>query len=305
MVKSARNPRRGPFSRSISKISDIFLYLPSSTIYALLILFPFTVLIITSFTNYNWTYPDTSFIGFSNYIKLISDTQFVKSIYTTIKFAILIVIAPNVAGLAIAVLLNNKGKLFRAVRVMIFLPMTLSSVVVSVVWTSILTDNGILNAIMKNLHLNFLVQSWIGSQTLALPSVAFIVAWQMVGFCMVIYLADLQSIPSELVEAAKLDGCSDTKIFTKVSWPLLAGSLTINTTVLALVGLRLYDQIVVVTAGGPVGSTETIALIMIRTAFQSSRVAYASAMAIILTLIVAIITSLMVYVLNKREVERL
>jgi hypothetical protein len=149
------------------------------------------------------------------------------------------------------------------------MPMTLSAVVVSVVWGSILTDNGILNAVLKQLNLSGLAQSWIGSQTLALPSVAFIVSWQMVGFCMVIYLADLQSIPKELVEAAKIDGCTERQLFRQISWPLLAGSLTINTTVLSLVGLRLYDQVIVVTAGGPVGSTETIATTMVRTAIPS------------------------------------
>lgn len=207
-------------------------------------------------------------------------------------------------GLFIAILLNKKGTLYNAVRVMIFLPMTLSAVVVSVVWGAILTDNGILNTVLKQLHLTSLAQSWIGSQTFALPSVAFIVSWQMVGFCMVIYLADLQSIPKELVEAAKIDGCNERKLFKEISWPLLAGSLTINTTVLALVGLRLYDQVIVVTAGGPVGSTETIATIMIRTAFQTARVAYASTMAIVLTAIVAVIAGALVYFLNKREVER-
>ena len=291
-------------SKSISKIGDSLLYLPSAITYLLLILIPFAILIVTSLTNYNWTYPDTQFVGFKNYVSLASDTEFIKSLFTTLKFAILIVIFPNVTGLLIALLLNSKGKLYRAVRVMIFLPMTLSSVVVSVVWLTILTDNGILNAALKYVHLSGLAQSWIGSQTFALPAVALIVSWQMVGFCMVIYLAGLQSIPSDLIEAAKIDGCTERQLFRQISWPLLAGSLTINTTVLSLVGLRLYDQVLVITAGGPAGSTDTIATNMIRTAFQTARVAYASAMAIILTILVAILTSSLVYFLNKREVER-
>ena len=291
-------------SRSISKVGDVILYLPSFLTYSFLILIPFLVLIISSVTNYNWTYPDTSFIGLQNYTTLFSDPEFRKSIVTTLKFAGIIIVFPNIAGLFIAVLLNKKGKLYNGVRTLIFMPMTLSAVVVSVVWASILTDNGILNALLSEIGLNKLTQSWIGSQSLALPSVAFIVSWQMVGFCMVIYLADLQSIPKELAEAAKIDGCTEFQLFRYVSWPLLAGSLTINTTVLSLVGLRLYDQVIVVTAGGPAGATETIATTMVRTAFQSARVAYASAMAIVLTVLVAVITSVLVYLLTKREVER-
>lgn len=294
----------GLLSKGISRVGDILLYLPSFLTYSFLILIPFGILIVSSFTNYNWTYPDTDFIWFQNYSTLFSDIEFRKSLLTTLKFALIIIVAPNISGLLIALLLNKKGKLYNAVRVLIFMPMTLSAVVVSVVWGSILTDNGILNAVLKQLNLSGLAQSWIGSQTLALPSVAFIVSWQMVGFCMVIYLADLQSIPKELVEAAKIDGCTERQLFRQISWPLLAGSLTINTTVLSLVGLRLYDQVIVVTAGGPVGSTETIATTMVRTAFQTARVAYASAMAIVLTLLVAIITSALVYFLTKREVER-
>ena len=291
-------------TRSISKVGDVILYLPSFLTYSFLILIPFLVLIISSVTNYNWTYPDTSFIGLQNYTTLFSDPEFRKSIVTTLKFAGIIIVFPNIAGLFIAVLLNKKGKLYNGVRTLIFMPMTLSAVVVSVVWASILTDNGILNALLSEIGLNKLTQSWIGSQSLALPSVAFIVSWQMVGFCMVIYLADLQSIPKELTEAAKIDGCTEFQLFRYVSWPLLAGSLTINTTVLSLVGLRLYDQVIVVTAGGPAGATETIATTMVRTAFQSARVAYASAMAIVLTVLVAVITSVLVYLLTKREVER-
>jgi multiple sugar transport system permease protein len=291
-------------TRSISKVGDVILYLPSFLTYSFLILIPFVVLIISSVTNYNWTYPDTSFIGLQNYTTLFSDPEFRKSIVTTLKFAGIIIVFPNIAGLFIAVLLNKKGKLYNGVRTLIFMPMTLSAVVVSVVWASILTDNGILNALLSEIGLNKLTQSWIGSQSLALPSVAFIVSWQMVGFCMVIYLADLQSIPKELTEAAKIDGCTEFQLFRYVSWPLLAGSLTINTTVLSLVGLRLYDQVIVVTAGGPAGATETIATTMVRTAFQSARVAYASAMAIVLTVLVAVITSVLVYLLTKREVER-
>lgn len=295
---------RNLLSRIVSKIGDVVLYLPSFLTYSFLILIPFVILIVSSLTNYNWTYPDTSFIGLQNYTTLLSDPEFRKSIFTTLKFAAIIIILPNVSGLFIAVLLNKKGKLYNGVRTLIFMPMTLSAVVVSVVWASILTDNGILNSLLDEVGLSSLKQSWIGSQSLALPSVAFIVTWQMVGFCMVIYLADLQSIPKELTEAAKIDGCSEFQLFRFVSWPLLAGSLTINTTVLSLVGLRLYDQVIVVTAGGPAGSTETIATTMVRTAFQSARVAYASSMAIVLTLLVAAVTSVLVYLLTKREVER-
>lgn len=262
------------------------------------------LLLYLSLTNSNWTFPETDFVGFKNYIDLLQDSDFRQSLFTTLKFTFLIVIFPNIVGLFVALLLDKKGKLYNAVRVLIFTPMTLSAVVVSVIWGSILTDNGFLNAVLEKAHLGALTKSWIGSQTWALPSIAFVVSWQMVGFCMVIYLADLQSIPRELIEAAKIDGCNERQLFRRISWPLLAGSLTINTTVLSLVGLRLYDQVVVMTAGGPSGSTETIATTMIRTAFQTARVAYASAMAVVLTLVVAVVTSLFIYFLTKREVQR-
>ena len=159
----------GFLSKGISRIGDILLYLPSFLTYSFLILIPFGILIVSSFTNYNWTYPDTDFIWFQNYSTLFSDIEFRKSLLTTLKFALIIIVAPNISGLLIALLLNKKGKLYNAVRVLIFMPMTLSAVVVSVVWGSILTDNGILNAVLKQLNLSGLAQSWIGSQTLALP----------------------------------------------------------------------------------------------------------------------------------------
>src|SRR5262249_55592334 len=143
-----------------------------------------------------------------------------------------VVVVPNVAGLGIAVLLDRRGWFYQAWRTVFFVPVVLSSVVVSIVWTRLLADNGVVNEVLGWFGAGPV--GWLSSPSLALWSLATIMSWQMLGFCVVVYLAGLQSVPHDLLEAAAIDGAGPVQRFRHVTWPLLAPALTINTVVLLI-----------------------------------------------------------------------
>jgi multiple sugar transport system permease protein len=126
----------------------------------------------------------------------------------------------------------------------------------------------------------------------------------MLGFCVVVYLAGLQGVPQELLEAAEIDGAGPLRRFRAVTWPLLAPSLTINTVVLLISAFKTYDYVKVITNGGPgSGATATIAFDVLQTGFDANHVGYASAMAVLMLVIVAVVTTVVLTFLRRREVD--
>jgi multiple sugar transport system permease protein len=176
-------------------------------------------------------------------------------------------------------------------------------VVVSIVWTRILTDDGLLNQALRGLGIDH-PPGWLSDPRLALYSIAMILSWQMLGFCVVVYLAGLQGVPASLLEAAALDGAGPVRRFRWVTWPLLAPSLTINTVVLLISAFKTFDQVQVITHGGPgTGTTATIAYNVLQTGLVDNRQGYASAMAIVMLVIIAAAAALALRVLQRREVN--
>ncbi|MBN1451168.1 MAG: sugar ABC transporter permease [Anaerolineales bacterium] len=144
---------------------------------------------------------------------------------------------------------------------------------------------------------------WLGLPDLAFESLVLVIAWQMLGFCVVIYLAALQGIPKELHEAAKIDGANLLQSFGRVTFPLIAPGVTINMVLMLIMTFKLYDQIAVLTEGGPAGTTETLSYYIIRMGFTVNQTGYASAMAVVLFLLIALISGVVVTYLRSREVE--
>ncbi|MGP3911456.1 carbohydrate ABC transporter permease [Nonomuraea sp. 10N515B] len=207
-------------------------------------------------------------------------------------------IVPNVAGVGVAVLLDRTGWLYRVLRSVFFIPVVLSSVVVSVVWMAMLQDEGLINQLLG------VRVGWLSDPDLALYSIGFIISWQMLGFCSVVYLAALQGVPQSLLEAASIDGAGTWTRFRKITWPLLAPALTTNTVMLLITGFKAYDHIQVLTAGGPgLGTTATVAFNVIQIGFTANRTGESSAMAILMLVIIATVSGIVLRVLNRREVD--
>jgi multiple sugar transport system permease protein len=276
---------------------------PGVTVYACFVLAPIAVSFGYSLTNANPFNPPTRYTGLHNYAQLMHDPEFWTALRVTTILTLFVTIVPNVLGLGIALLLDRRGKLYNALRSVFFTPVILSSVVVSIVWSRLLDAGGPVNEALRALGWHD-PPGWLSDPSFALYSVASIISWQMLGFCVVVYLAGLQGIPQELVEAAALDRAGPVRRFRHVVWPLLSPALTINTVVLLISAFKTYDYIKVITNGGPgAGTTATIAFDVLQTGFDANHVGYASAMAVLMLVIVAIATAVALRILRAREVD--
>jgi multiple sugar transport system permease protein len=276
---------------------------PGVLVYVCFVLAPIVISFGYSLTNYNPFNPPAKFIGLDNFGLLFQDDEFLTALRVTSILTLIVVIVPNVLGLGVALLLDKRSGLYNALRSVFFTPVILSSVVVSIIWSRLLDTQGPLNQLLRWLGVSH-PPGWLSDPDIALYSVASIVCWQMLGFCVVVYLAGLQGVPQELLEAAAIDGAGPVRRFRAVTWPMLAPSLTINTVVLLISAFKTYDFVKVITNGGPgTGATATIAFNVLQTGFDANHVGYASAMAIVMLIIVAVVTAIVLKVLQRREVD--
>ncbi|MFI6907471.1 carbohydrate ABC transporter permease [Nonomuraea sp. NPDC050394] len=276
---------------------------PGLLVYMCFVLVPILLSVGYSMTNYSLLRPGWTWVGWRNYELLLTDQAFLTSLRVTTILTVMVLVAPNLLGLAIAVLLDRRGWFYNAMRSVYFTPMVLSSVVVSVIWTRVLDDEGPLNQALRFLGVAD-PPGWLSDPDYALFSLGGIVSWQMLGFCVVVYLAGLQGVPNELAEAASIDGAGPWTRFRRITWPLLAPALTVNTVVLLITTFKIFDHVKVITNGGPgTGTTATVAFTIMQEGFVENHQGYASAMAVVMLVIIAVASVVALRVLQRREVQ--
>jgi multiple sugar transport system permease protein len=276
---------------------------PGMLIYICFVLAPILVSVGYSLTNYNPFRPPTRYVGLRNYRLLFEDQEFLQALKVTTILTLIVVIVPNVLGLLIALLLDRRGWFYNALRSVFFVPVVLSSVVVSIIWTRMMADDGVINKALRGAGVHD-PPGWLSDPSLAVYSIGIILSWQTLGFCVVVYLAGLQGVPRELHEAAEIDGAGPLQRFRSVTWPLLAPALTINTVVQLISAFKVFDHIQVITNGGPgEGTTASIAFTVLQVGFTANRQGYASAMAIVMLVIIAIASAVTLKLLQRREVD--
>jgi multiple sugar transport system permease protein len=276
---------------------------PATVLYVALVFLPLVLAMGYSLTNKNLLAPHTGYVGLGNYRELLSDEVFKQSVRTTAIMTVLISVIPNALGLGVALMLRTETRLFAFLRTLFFVPMVLAGVVVSFIWQAMLTDYGVINSVLSAIGLGSFQQGWLDTPNHAIGSIVAVVSWQFTGFCAVIYLAALKSIPGELIEAAQVDGCTGFRRFRRIIWPLVAPAVTINTVLLFITGFKLFDYVKVITNGGPGGSTNNLALNIYNVGFTQNAFGLASAQAVVLFVVVAGVSSAAVILLRRREVE--
>lgn len=299
---AARPPHRRA-GRRVGGVGTFTLFgLPSLVLYGYVVLVPIGISVYHSLTNRNPFRPPTRWVGLDNYQKLLVDPGFWKVLTNTIVITVVVTIAANAIGLAVALLLDRRGWLYNLLRGVFFTPVVLSGVVVSVIWQAVLTDDGLLNSTLRGLGVER-PPGWLSDPDLALYTLCWIMTWQMIGFCVVVYLAALQGVPADLYEAAAADGAGPVEKFRHITWPLLAPALTINTVMLLISTFKVYDHVQVITNGGPGdGTTSTIAFDVIQTGLIGNRVGHASAVAVVMLVFVAVVATIVLRLLQRREV---
>ncbi|NMO56834.1 sugar ABC transporter permease [Actinoplanes sp. TBRC 11911] len=241
-----------------------------------------------------------TFIGLANFRTIFSSTDTVGPLIQTLVMAAAVMVLQNVLGLLLAVALNSRIRSRNWLRVLFFAPFVVSPLVSGYLWKYLLDPDGAVNQALSAIGLGSLRQPWLGEPRLALFSLIVAVVWQFTGSTMVIYLAGLQGVPQDVVEAASIDGAGAVRRFFSVVRPFLAPAFMVNLTLSLIAGLRLYDQIVAMTNGGPGGSTDSLSTVIYRTSFEFGEFGLGSAMAVVLTVLV-ILLSLVQYLGLRKQ----
>lgn len=275
---------------------------PALILFVLIVIIPNVRGAIYAFTNWDGIARQFSYVGIDNFLRIFKDQAAFGSLWNTLFLAFTITIVQNVLGLLLALGVNARVRSRFILRVVFFAPAVLMPVAVSYLWKYMLTPEGAINSALSAMGLDGLRQNWLGDPHVALWSIVIVVVWQFSGYSMVIFLANLQSVPQDLLEAAALDGAGPIKKFFYVVRPLLMPAIIINVMLSVIGGLKMFDQVIIVTGGGPAYATETLSTIVYKDAVQFGEFGYASALAIVLTIIVAVLSTLQYKVLNgKRE----
>ena len=274
--------------------SKIYPYLYIAPILILFVIYIFFPLIFsTVISMYEWDgfrpLNKAEFIFFNNYIKLINDKTFLLSLKNTFMFVGGTLIFQNFFGLTLALtLFYAKIRFSKVWRAVIFFPAILSPVIISLIWKLILANDGLFNQILSIIGLESLQRVWLGNKITPIFCIIFVNVWQWSGYNMVIYYAGLQSIPEDLIEAAKIDGASWPRIIFRIVLPLLGGVASIAMVLNIIGGFKVFDLVYILTRGGPAHFSEVLTTYIFFHAFDvsgSNLMGYASSIAIVLTII--------------------
>jgi multiple sugar transport system permease protein len=263
---------------------------PALALIVLFLILPFLLTVVFSFTDQrlvpNPRVP-TEFIGWRNYLRIFANDDFVRTLFNTAYFTVLVVPLQCGLGLGVAMLINARLPMRQLFRGIYFLPTVISMVVVSVIWFSLFQLGGFFNTLLTSLSAGLLNPvDWLGNPYTAMPSLVLMSAWQGFPFQMVVYLAGLQGINTDLYEAARLDGANRWNEFRHVTMPGLLNThilVVMTTTILAF---KLFTQVELLTQGGPSGSTDTLVRFIYLSGFRQGKVGIAAGAAVIFFLIV-------------------
>ena len=275
--------------RSLERQNIAYLLIaPSYLIYFVFILIPIGWSLVMSFTDFNFR--QLNFVGIDNYVRMFRDQIFMQSVRNTLYFSVLTIAPAIVLGLAMAMFLNRQIRGLGFFRTFLYLPNILSVVAVSMAWLYLMDTNaGIFNRVLHT-YLGFDRVRWLSDPNIAMISVAITFVWARLGYNMILYLGGLQTIPSYLYEAATIDGASGWKQFWHVTLPLLAPTTFFVFVMSCIHSFQVFGPVLILTAGGPINSTTTIAHQIHRNGFEFYMMGYASAQAVALLVLTLIIT---------------
>ncbi|MEY4434555.1 MAG: hypothetical protein RIR16_595 [Actinomycetota bacterium] len=254
-----------------------------------------------AFTNFTGL-GDFQWIGLDNFARLTQDPEVLGSISNTFVLGILYFLVVNILGLGFALALNRTLKTRYLLRVVLFLPVVLSSLAVSYIWKFIFEPTGPLNNILASLGLPG-DTLWLADSKTALWTVLTVMIWQHIGIPMVIFLAGLALVPQELEEAAAIDGASAFSRFRLITLPLIQPAIAISTTLSLVSGLRVFDQVRALTGGGPYGASETLSSVVYKYTFEYSDYGYGASLATVFAIVLAAAAAIQLFITRDRSAK--
>ncbi|RSK28740.1 sugar ABC transporter permease [Bacillus sp. HMF5848] len=269
--------------------SKVLFLLPAFVLISVFVIYPLFLAVWYSFTDYYLLKPnDISFVGLDNYFEIVNDKYARQSFINSTKYVIYIVPLQVALSLFLAILIAKKSKVNTFFRTAFFSPYILSIIVVSLLWKNILDPNaGIVNVFLSELGFENL--QFFSSPDLALPTISFIILWQGISFQMLILMAALQEIPADLYEAASIEGANGWQKFKYITVPSIKGQLIFVLIVVTTGTFKIIIEPLVLTNGGPQGSTSSILLYMFQQGTRYRQIGYSSAITVVFALILIII----------------
>ncbi len=276
--------------------------IPALIIYLIFSIVPIFISFYYSFMSWNG-FSEMQFIGLGNFKEVFQDSVFWLSVRNNILVVLASVFGQIPIALALALLLNRKIKGAKFFRTVGFMPVVISTVVISITWRMIYnSEYGMINNFLEAIGLGFLQQNWLGDPTWAMVAVCITIIWQFVGLYFIIFLSALQTVPSEILEAADLDGASEWQKTRYVVIPSIWNIILISIVLCISGSLKTFDLIYVMTSGGPANSTEVMATYMYNKTFEGLRYGYGSAISVLIFMFSIGLILITTKLLRRKEV---
>lgn len=292
-------------SRKRSEIRNLgailFFVLPALIPLFIFWIYPILRSVWLSFTDWDFMTPDYNFVWFKNYTSLFKDSRFYEALWNTLVFTAGTLFPTIIGGLGLALLLRKNFRGSGIFKFVLFSPWITPTVAISIVWTWIFReDGGLANLVLGFFGLQTL--KWISSSDTAMLSVIIVTVWKSLGYAMIFYLSALEKVPEELYEASALDGAKPWRQFLDMTLPGISPTTFFLMIITMVNSLQAYDQIQILTQGGPSGSTRTLLYMYYQLGFQEFKMGQATATAVIM-IIITVLLSLVQFTASKKWVH--
>ncbi len=283
------------------KYAPYLFLLPAGIVLLIFFFIPFFQTFLLSFMDYSNNIYHPVFAGLENYVKLFRSPVFYKVLWNTFLYLFVAVPVLAVFPLFVAILINQKIRGVTLYKILIYLPVIVSIVVAAIAFKWLYAERGILNYIVTSLGLKPV--GWLTSPEWALYSVIIVTIWKGIGYYMIIYLAALMSVPKELYEACDIDGANFLTKHLTVTIPHIMPTIALVTIISAISAMKVFAEIYVMTKGGPLNSSKTIVYYIYERAFENLDLGYASAMAVVLLVIVMIFSLINIFCFERNKYQ--
>lgn len=274
---------------------------PVFLVFSIIVLIPFVLGMYYSFTDWNGVSGTIEWVGLSNFIQIFNDSQFKASFLFTVKFTLVSVFLTNLLGFSLALILTQKLKTKNLLRTVFFMPNMIGGLLLGFIWQFIFVK--VFASIGELTNFSLFQLPWLGDAETAFWGIVIVSVWQGAGYIMIIYIAALINIPSELVEAARIDGANSWNLLKHITLPLIRPAITISLFLTIAWSFKIFDLNFSLTGGGPFKSTESLAINIYTEAFVNNRYGLGSAKAFLFFIIVATITTFQVFYTKRKEIE--
>lgn len=283
----------------IKKIRPYGMVAPALIIFLVFSIYPIGYMIYLSFHNWDLINPVKQFVGMNNFKDLMNDALFLQVIRNSIVYMIVTVLGSIILGTLLAVFLNKDTRISRILQSVTFAPYVISMVSVAFIWQWIMdADYGLLNYFLNFFGISNI--DWLNNTSIAIFSLAVISIWKSLGYNALIILAALKSVPKYIYEAAQIDDTKPMKVFFKITLPMISPSLFFLTIMNIISSFKVFETISLITAGGPMNSTNTLVYYIYEYGFKYNKIGYASAAGVILFLILGVMTIFYFKVLSRK-----